>query len=98
MMNFIYFYPMRYFILCIGILAFLSCKKQPNTEDENKIKTLEIHSSDSTLEKKLISAGLVNIQSVIPEIQVELKYSTTDNFLHADVYGDLTTKSPGFNV
>ena len=89
-MNFIYFYPMRYFILCIGILAFLSCKKQPNTEDENKIKTLEIHSSDSTLEKKLISAGLVNIQSVIPEIQVELKYSTTDNFLHADVYGDLT--------
>ena len=90
MMNFIYFYPMRYFILCIGILAFLSCKKQPNTEDENKIKTLEIQSSDSTLEKKLISAGLVNIQSVIPEIQVELKYSTTDNFLHADVYGDLT--------
>ena len=90
MMNFIYFYPMRYFILCIGILAFLSCKKQPNTEDENKIKTLEIHSSDSKKKKKLINAGLVNIQSVIPEIQVELKYSTTDNFLHADVYGDLT--------
>ena len=88
MINFFIFTPMRYFILCIGILAFLSCKKQPNTEDENKIDTLEFHKSDSTLEKKLISAGLVNIQSVIPEIQVELKYSTTDNFLHADVYGD----------
>ena len=84
MMNFIYFYPMRYFILCIGILAFLSCKKQPNTEDENKIKTLEIHSSDSTLEKKLINAGLVNIQSVISKIENCLFHSST--------------KSPGFNV
>ncbi len=33
--------------------------------------------------------GLTDIQSLDPEIRVELKYATTDNFLHADVYGDL---------
>ena len=42
------------------------------------------------LEKSLQAAGLVNIQEVIPEALVELKYSTTDNFFGTDVYGDLT--------
>lgn len=42
------------------------------------------------LEKSLLAAGLVNIQEVIPEALVELKYSTTDNFFGTDVYGDLT--------
>ncbi|HSI75551.1 MAG TPA: M15 family metallopeptidase [Lunatimonas sp.] len=42
------------------------------------------------LEKSLLAAGLVNIQDVLPEALVELKYSTTDNFFGTDVYGDLT--------
>ena len=42
------------------------------------------------LEQKLIDAGLVDIQSLDSTIQVELKYSTTDNFLNEDVYGELT--------
>lgn len=42
------------------------------------------------LEKSLQSAGLVNIQEIIQEALVELKYSTTDNFFGTDVYGDLT--------
>jgi D-alanyl-D-alanine dipeptidase len=42
------------------------------------------------LERSLQTAGLVNIQEVIPEALVELKYSTTDNFFGQDVYGDLT--------
>jgi zinc D-Ala-D-Ala dipeptidase len=33
---------------------------------------------------------LVNVQTVDPTILVELKYSTTDNFVKQDVYGDLT--------
>lgn len=32
---------------------------------------------------------LVNIRTLDPSIKVDLKYSTTDNFLHEDVYGDL---------
>ncbi len=43
----------------------------------------------SALEKRLASQGLVDIQEVIPEIRVELKYSTTDNFFGKDVYGEL---------
>jgi D-alanyl-D-alanine dipeptidase len=41
------------------------------------------------LEKQMIKQGLVNIQTVDPTLLVELKYSTTDNFVKKDVYGDL---------
>lgn len=41
------------------------------------------------LEQSLRDAGLVNVQDVDPSIRVDLAYSTTDNFLNADVYGDL---------
>jgi zinc D-Ala-D-Ala dipeptidase len=34
--------------------------------------------------------GLVNIQEIDPDILVELKYSTTDNFMNKDVYGCIT--------
>ncbi|GAB4050563.1 hypothetical protein GCM10028810_45540 [Spirosoma litoris] len=38
----------------------------------------------------MIKQGLVNVQDIDPSILVELKYSTTDNFVGKDVYGDLT--------
>jgi D-alanyl-D-alanine dipeptidase len=41
------------------------------------------------LEKRLIAAGLVDVKEVIPEVYVDLKYSTTDNFIEQDVYGEL---------
>ena len=41
------------------------------------------------LEKQLLDQGMVNIQSLSPDILVELKYSSTDNFLSEDTYGDL---------
>jgi D-alanyl-D-alanine dipeptidase len=43
----------------------------------------------TALEQKMIQQGLVDIQKVDSEILVDLKYSSTDNFLHKDVYGDL---------
>ncbi|GAB3977138.1 hypothetical protein GCM10028806_37980 [Spirosoma terrae] len=42
------------------------------------------------VEKAMIKQGLVDIQKVDPTILVELKYSTTDNFVGKDVYDDLT--------
>ena len=33
--------------------------------------------------------GLVDVKSVVPAVRVELKYATTDNFMHRDVYGGL---------
>ncbi len=49
----------------------------------------EIRIKPDTLEEKLISAGLINIQEIAPEILVDLKYSSTDNFMNKDVYGNL---------
>jgi zinc D-Ala-D-Ala dipeptidase len=37
----------------------------------------------------LRAEGMVAVRELEPSIRVELKYSSTDNFLNADVYGDL---------
>jgi D-alanyl-D-alanine dipeptidase len=42
------------------------------------------------LERKFIAKGLVDVQKIDPSITVDLKYSTTDNFIKTDVYGNLT--------
>lgn len=42
------------------------------------------------IEQKMIERGLVDVQKADPKILVELKYSTTDNFIGRDVYGELT--------
>ena len=39
----------------------------------------------------IIKHDLVNIQELDPTLMVELKYSTTDNFMKMDVYGNLET-------
>ncbi|SOD91865.1 D-alanyl-D-alanine dipeptidase [Spirosoma fluviale] len=41
-------------------------------------------------EAAMAKQGLVDVQKADPTILVELKYSTTDNFVGKDVYGDLT--------
>ncbi len=45
----------------------------------------------SRLEKKLLDSGLVNILDVDSTIQVDVKYSTTDNFVGIDLYGELSS-------
>lgn len=42
------------------------------------------------IEQKMVKRGLVDIQKVDQSILVVLKYSTTDNFIGRDVYGELT--------
>jgi D-alanyl-D-alanine dipeptidase len=42
------------------------------------------------IEQKMVERGLVDIQKVDRDILIELKYSTTDNFIGRDVYGELT--------
>ncbi|NTV80495.1 MAG: M15 family metallopeptidase, partial [Candidatus Aminicenantes bacterium] len=38
----------------------------------------------------LAGLGLVDVQTICPDIVVELKYATVDNFLGRNVYGSLT--------
>ena len=59
----------------LGIIAFWGCGN-----------------SGSIVSKETISKhDLVDIQELDPTLLVELKYSTTDNFMKMDVYGDLET-------
>ncbi|HRW21103.1 MAG TPA: M15 family metallopeptidase [Bacteroidales bacterium] len=41
------------------------------------------------LERKLLINGLVNIQNYCPDIIVDLKYSSEDNFIGINLYGNL---------
>ncbi|MCC5923466.1 MAG: M15 family metallopeptidase [Crocinitomicaceae bacterium] len=50
--------------------------------------TNQITESD-TIAQKLIALGLVDVQSVNSNIIVDIKYSTTDNFMGENLYGDL---------
>ena len=43
-----------------------------------------------SLEASMVKQGLVDVQQADPSILVDLKYTTTDNFVHKDVYGELT--------
>jgi len=43
----------------------------------------------SALEKSLINNGLVDVQSLRPDIKVELPYASNANFLQENVYGDI---------
>lgn len=45
--------------------------------------------AQSKLERQLIESGMIEVQSQVPEVWVELKYATTDNFTKAVLYDDL---------
>ncbi|WP_026333504.1 M15 family metallopeptidase [Rhodonellum psychrophilum] len=91
----------RFFLIVVSALVF-QCNPKTVTEEEMEIpaESVEIAKeviaepidveSIGDLEQSLIEAGLVNIETEIPGVFVELKYSTTDNFFGQDVYGDLT--------
>ncbi|MDO7613003.1 MAG: hypothetical protein MUQ75_02125, partial [Crocinitomicaceae bacterium] len=91
-------------ILSISILSFVlpSCEeiKEPKqtrkaTIQEVLVDSVDIKETDystyeiSDLENNIESAGLVNIQEVETSLLVDLRYSTTNNFLETDLYGDL---------
>lgn len=58
---------------------------------QQKVKPKSSQLSQSCeYEQKMREQGLVNIQEIDSKILVELKYSTTDNFVGKDVYGCIT--------
>lgn len=54
----------------------------------NVAQTPQDNQADN-FDQKMREYGLVDIQTLDPTIQVELKYSTTDNFVGKDMYGSL---------
>ena len=69
----------------------LEVEKPSQTEEPVQVEEIILAEDEfiGELEQRLIDAGLVDVATVIPDIYVDLKYSTTDNFFGKDVYGDL---------
>jgi D-alanyl-D-alanine dipeptidase len=80
------------FLLSI-IFFFISCGDDKNTTHQKSLyflsaKLLHVPHSSSAFEKALIKAGLVDVSSKDSTIAIDLKYSSKDNFLGKDVYGN----------
>lgn len=70
----------------------ISVPKTISSQDSNKkqkTKPITQEKEAISLEKSLTEMGLVDIQSLDASIKVDVKYTTTDNFMKADAYGDL---------
>lgn len=64
-------------------------KNEPPNDPEPSVQLPISRATTNLLETKLQQAGLVSIQSLDSLCLVDLKYSTTDNFVGVDVYGSL---------
>jgi zinc D-Ala-D-Ala dipeptidase len=71
------------------ILLFLVMLLSLNPQKKVTPKPLK-SSQTCEYEQKMRQQGLVDIQEIDPSILVNLKYSTTDNFVGKDVYGCIT--------
>jgi zinc D-Ala-D-Ala dipeptidase len=70
---------MKILLLLVTLIPFISHQKvKPKPSKSSPI---------CEYEQKMRDQGLVNIQEIDSDILVELKYSTTDNFVGKDVYG-----------
>ena len=88
---------MKFAFYFLIIYTLISCKTETRLEKREpllqdtivKAVSKKIIKPISELEKRLIAAKLINIKTLDSTILVELKYSTTDNFMGIDLYGDL---------
>ncbi len=91
MLELVYLYNMK---RSEGFTALPPILSSSETFDPVKINTSKVNVDPheigiSPMEQRFIDSGLVNIRWLDPSIKVDLKYSTTDNFLGLDVYGEL---------
>lgn len=68
----------------------LTTPKKIALEPKKTEPKAEIISGECIYDKNMANQGLVNIAEVDPTILVDLKYSTTDNFVGKDVYDCLS--------
>lgn len=88
--------PVQKVHIIIGCIL-VSCTQEPSPHtstqkkrvlNKENIPSLPYIATDTTnLEYQMIKAGLVNMDHIDSSILLDLKYSSTDNFLKQDVYG-----------
>ncbi|MBB6005157.1 M15 family metallopeptidase [Arcicella rosea] len=85
---------MRKHIFSLLLFSLISssfeAKHKSVENEENKKSAKSQMASTCEYEKKMLQQGLVNVREIDASILVELKYSTTDNFVGKDVYGCIT--------
>ena len=79
----------------VSFLLISSCNAPSETAQTRVVEPdtlptmVEARPLSSPLEQQMIDQGLTNVQSLDSTIRVDLRYSTTNNFVGVDVYGDL---------
>ena len=78
----------RFYILLFISIALISCNQkakhnQLNTQ-QNKSESKPV--SDTVQDSVFLSMGLYSISNLNPNIRVDLKYTTNDNFLQKVLY------------
>jgi D-alanyl-D-alanine dipeptidase len=80
-------------LIAITVACTLFGCEQPNKQEQQnpvEIRQEKPQTAESNaLESRLQLAGLVDIQTIDSNVIVDLKYSSTDNFVGVDVYGEL---------
>ena len=66
-------------------------KPQNKEKPQASFNTDTTRSGTCLYDSSMRSQGLINVQELDPSIMVQLKYSSTDNFVGKDVYGCLNT-------
>ena len=80
-----------FFIRCILLLALVSLSNPSNSVGQQAFQDSVILNNTKTfpphwLEQKYLKAGLVNVQLIVPKVEVDLKYAGSKNFLGINFY------------
>lgn len=88
------------FFLLPVLLVFFGCEPQTidqayplaakDTASTKQTRPVSVPADTSELERYLLDKGLVDVQSLNPNIRVSLLYSTDQNFLHKPMYKGLS--------
>ncbi len=80
-------------IIIMVLTFFYECKPENGTNVKEKKQisdTIPSVADTNFTEEHLKKMGMVNITDSLPQILVDLKYASTDNFLEINFYGELT--------
>lgn len=91
---------MKYHLIFSILVLLTACRRNNNNIDhfskQMSFKAYSLCSKENrtpigltVIEKTFIKCGLIDIQTLDPDIKVELKYSGTDNYFKRNFYGSL---------
>lgn len=89
---------MKFYVILFLLVVVSSCNQQaptnPETKNTKPSETISNEQQQDTVKnipsKSILVDSLIDIQSINPKIQVDLKYATSDNFMHMRLYERLS--------